>query len=93
MSTTASRSIPLFARDHGHEGTTFGCAEDSRAPRCAELDLKDVMGEDCPSETFRDFQRNEIARHGEYRTQRIVLATYDDTLVAGGMRPRTEGYR
>lgn len=56
------------------------------------LDPKDVMGADYPSETFRVLQKNEIAKHGEYRTQRLVLAAYD-ALVAGGMRPRTEGYR
>jgi len=56
------------------------------------LDPKDVMGADYPSETFRVLQKNEIAKHGEYRTQRLVLAAYD-ALVAGGMAPRTEGYR
>jgi hypothetical protein len=56
------------------------------------LDPKDVMGSDYPSETFRVLQKNEIAKHGEYRTRRLVLAAYD-ALVTGGMRPRTEGYR
>ncbi|WP_086619714.1 Eco57I restriction-modification methylase domain-containing protein [Erythrobacter tepidarius] len=56
------------------------------------LDPKDVMGQDYPSETFRVLQKNEIARHGEYRTRRLVLAAYDE-LMAQGMRPRTEGYR
>ncbi len=56
------------------------------------LDPKDVMGADYPSETFRVLQKNEINTYGEYRTQRLVLAAYD-TLVTGGMRPRTEGYR
>lgn len=55
------------------------------------LDPKDVMGEDYPSETFRVLQKNELARHGEYRTRRLVLAVYDE-LTAQGMRPRTEGY-
>ncbi|WP_296720767.1 hypothetical protein [Erythrobacter sp.] len=55
------------------------------------LDPKDVMGEDYPSETFRVLQKNEIARHGEYRTRRLVLAAYDE-LSAQGMRPRVEGY-
>lgn len=41
------------------------------------LDPKDVMGADYPSETFRVLQKNEIAKHGEYRTQRLVLASYD----------------
>jgi hypothetical protein len=41
------------------------------------LDPRDVMGEDYPSETFRVLQKNEIARHGEYRTRRLVLSAYD----------------
>ncbi|UNK78193.1 N-6 DNA methylase [Sphingopyxis granuli] len=56
------------------------------------LDPKDVMGADYPSETFRVLQKNEIAKYGEYRTQRLVLAAYDE-LMAQGMRPRLEGYR
>lgn len=56
------------------------------------LDPKDVMGEDYPSETFRVLQKNEIAKHGEYRTRRLVLAAYDE-LMAQGLRPRVEGYR
>jgi hypothetical protein len=56
------------------------------------LDPRDVMGADYPSETFRVLQKNEIARYGEYRTRRLVLAAYDN-LVAQGLRPRTEGYR
>lgn len=56
------------------------------------LDPKDVMGEDYPSETFRVLQKNEIARHGEYRTRRLVLAAYDE-LTMQGMRPKLEGYR
>jgi hypothetical protein len=56
------------------------------------LDPKDVMGEDYPSETFRVLQKNEIAKHGEYRTRRLVLAAYDE-LMAQGMSPRVEGYR
>lgn len=56
------------------------------------LDPKEVMGADYPSETFRVLQKNEIAKYGEYRTARLVLAAYDD-LVRQGMRPRTEGYR
>ncbi len=56
------------------------------------LDPKDVMGADYPSETFRVLQNNEVKRYGEYRTQRLVLAAYDE-LMAQGMRPRLEGYR
>jgi hypothetical protein len=56
------------------------------------LDPKDVMGADYPSETFRVLQKNEIAKYGEYRTQRLVLSAYD-TLIVQGLRPRLEGYK
>jgi hypothetical protein len=56
------------------------------------LDPKEVMGADYPSETFRVLQKNEIAKYGEYRTARLVMAAYD-RLVSEGMRPRIEGYR
>ena len=41
------------------------------------LDPADVHGPDYPSETFRGLKANEIARFGEYRTGRLVLAAYD----------------
>lgn len=41
------------------------------------LDPHSVMGEDYPSETFRVLKDNEIAKYGEYRTQRLVLETWD----------------
>jgi len=56
------------------------------------LDPKEVVGADYPSETFRVLQKNEINKYGEYRTQRLVLAAYDD-FTAQGMRPRIEGWR
>lgn len=56
------------------------------------LDPKDVMGAGYPSETFRVLQKNELARHGEYRTRRLVLAAYD-AQTAAGARPRVEGWR
>jgi len=56
------------------------------------LDPKEVMGTNYPSETFRVLQKNEIAKYGEYRTARLVMAAYD-RLVSEGMRPRIEGYR
>jgi Eco57I restriction-modification methylase len=56
------------------------------------LDPKEVMGADYPSETFRVLQKNEIAKYGEYRTARLVLAAYDRS-VSEAMRPRTTGYR
>ncbi len=41
------------------------------------LDPADAMGPDYPSETFRVLKTNEIARHGEYRTARLVLQAWD----------------
>ncbi len=41
------------------------------------LDPADVKGPDYPSETFRVLKKNEIARFGEYRTARLVLAAWD----------------
>ena len=41
------------------------------------LDPTDTHGESYPSETFRGLKRNEIERHGEYRTQRLVLTAFD----------------
>jgi len=41
------------------------------------LDPTDMMGPDYPSETFRVLKNNEIARYGEYRTARLVLAAWD----------------
>jgi hypothetical protein len=44
------------------------------------LDPTDVKGPDYPSETFRVLKKNEIARFGEYRTARLVLAAYDQLM-------------
>ena len=41
------------------------------------LDPQSVMGEDYPSETFRVLKEGEIAKYGEYRTQRLVLEAWD----------------
>jgi N-6 DNA Methylase len=41
------------------------------------VDPADVKGPDYPSQTFRVLKKNEIARFGEYRTARLVLAAYD----------------
>lgn len=41
------------------------------------LDPADVYGADFPGETFRVLKEKEIKQHGEYRTQRLVLAAWD----------------
>ena len=41
------------------------------------LDPQDVMGEEYPSKTFYVLKKNELRRHGEYRTRRLVLEAWD----------------
>jgi hypothetical protein len=41
------------------------------------LDPADVCGPDFPGETFRVLKEKEIAKFGEYRTQRLVLEAWD----------------
>lgn len=41
------------------------------------LDPADVYGADYPSETFRVLKNSEIAKHGEYRTAKLVLSAFD----------------
>jgi hypothetical protein len=41
------------------------------------LDPADLYGAECPIETFRVLKNNEIKEFGEYRTQRLVLQTWD----------------
>jgi hypothetical protein len=42
------------------------------------LDPRDVLGPEFPSETFRVLKEREQKQYGEYRTQRLVLAAYDE---------------
>ena len=42
------------------------------------LDPTDVLGADFPGETFRVLKERELRQLGEYRTQRLVLAAFDD---------------
>jgi hypothetical protein len=49
----------------------------TREDLCYILDPASVMGEDYPSETFRVLKQNEEREFGEYRTQRLVLAAWD----------------
>ena len=41
------------------------------------LDPTDIYGPDFPSETFRILKEKEIRQHGEYRTARLVLGSWD----------------
>ena len=42
------------------------------------LDPKEVHGGDFPGETFTVLKVKEIRLYGEYRTRRLILATWDD---------------
>lgn len=42
------------------------------------LDPADIYGPDFPGETFRVLKEKEIKEYGEYRTQRLVLAAWDE---------------
>ena len=84
-----NRRAQLRAELDGWYALAYGLSRDELR---YVLDPKEVMGADYPSETFRVLQNNEMKKYGEYRTARLVLAAYD-ALMAGGMRPRVEGYR
>lgn len=43
------------------------------------LDPKEVYGEDFPGETFRVLKEKKVKQFGEYRTQHLVLDTWDRT--------------
>ncbi|OKI75216.1 Eco57I restriction-modification methylase domain-containing protein [Streptomyces sp. CB02414] len=90
---TAYDMTPL-ARDLGDEGQPFRWDEDRRAQLRAELDayffhLYGISREDTDYilESFQSesggLKNNEIAKYGEYRTKRLVLAEYDRMATAG----------
>ena len=66
------------------------------------LDPKEILGQDFPSESFRVLKEREIKEYGEFRTQRLVLAAFDElakterfageqakreSLIRGNLRP------
>jgi hypothetical protein len=69
------RRMQLRAELDGFFARKYGL---SRADLRYVLDPTDVYGPDYPSETFRVLRDKEIARFGEYRTQRLVLEAYDE---------------
>ncbi|MER6914060.1 DNA methyltransferase [Streptomyces sp. NPDC000594] len=90
---TAYDMTPL-ARDLGDEREPFRWGEDRRAQLRAELDayffhLYGISRDDTDYvlETFQSptggLKNNEIAKFGEYRTKRLVLAEYDRMAAAG----------
>lgn len=83
-----------LARDLGNEGEPFRWGEDRRSHLRAELDaylfrLYGISREDTDYilESFQSesggLKNNEIAKFGEYRTKRLVLAAYDRMAAAG----------
>lgn len=93
-----------LARDLGDEGEPFQWDEERRARLRAELDayffhLYGISREDTEYilESFQSesggLKNNEIAKFGEYRTKRLVLAEYDRMAAAGLTMetPLTEG--
>ncbi|MFB7109210.1 Eco57I restriction-modification methylase domain-containing protein [Streptomyces sp. NPDC056291] len=100
---TAYDMTPL-ARDLGDQGEPFRWDDDRRAQLRAELDayfflLYGISREDTDYilESFQSesggLKNNEIAKFGEYRTKRLVLAEYDRMAAAGLAleTPLTEG--
>ncbi|MEU1507091.1 DNA methyltransferase [Kitasatospora sp. NPDC005748] len=90
---TAYDMVPL-ARDLGDEGEPFRWDENRRAQLRGELDayffhLYGISREDTDYilESFQTesggLKNNEIAKYGEYRTKRLVLAEYDRMAAAG----------
>ena len=85
LDTPGAWLIPPFAWDEDHRARlpaeldafyarAYGLTRDERR---YILDPADVKGTDYPSETFRVLKKNEIAKYGEYRTARLVLAAWD----------------
>lgn len=74
-----------FARDCGYDGTPFRWNEERRFLLRCELDaayfhLYGIAREDVEyiMETFRVWGEKEQKLYGEYRTQRVILETYDE---------------
>ena len=79
-----SRDLTPFARDFGYAGRPFPFDEKRRAALRAELDalffiLYGMDRSDAHEvlDTFPILERKERARHGEYRTKRLILKAFD----------------
>lgn len=82
--TYTAWDLEPFARDLGHAGTPFRWDRDRRFQLRCELDAaffhlygfaRDDV--DYVMETFPIVRKNEEKAHGEYRTKRVILETYD----------------
>ncbi len=87
--TYTAWDLQPFARDCGYDGPPFRWDEDRRFLLRCELDaayfhLYGIERDDVDyiMETFPIVKRKDIARHGEYRTKRVILEMYDDMAVA-----------
>ena len=82
--TYTAWDLQPFARDCGYDGPPFRWDEERRFLLRCELDaayfhLYSIARDDVAYilETFPIVKRKEIARYGEFRTQRVILEVYD----------------
>lgn len=87
--TYTAWDLQPFARDCGYAGPPFRWNEERRFLVRCELDaayfhLYGIARDDVAYilETFPIVKRKEIARFGEYRTQRVILEIYDEMAAA-----------
>lgn len=73
------RRALLRAELDGYYANLYGLTRDELR---YVLDPKEVYGEDFPSESFRVLKEKELRQFGEFRTQRMVLAAYDELMRA-----------
>ena len=78
-----------FARDCGYDGPPFRWDEERRFLLRCELDaayfhLYGIERDDVDyiMETFPIVKRKDVAKHGEYRTKRVILEIYDEMAAA-----------
>ena len=78
LANTAGGELWLCVED---DGTPTGLHLDHRATLRDELryilDPTGILGEDCPSETFRVLNNKELKEFGEHITQRLALEAWD----------------
>ena len=100
--TYTAHELEPFARDLGYEGPPFVWNDDRRHRLRSELDaiyahmyrldreeLEWILDAPPPSASFPTLKKNEMKEFGEYRTQRYVLAAYDQ--MARGELPDLSG--
>lgn len=101
--TYTADDMEPFARDLGYDGPPYVWDEDRRLQLRCEIDaafahlyhldrddLEWILDAQPPSESFRGLKQKEIARYGEYRTQRLVLEAFD-LLAIGKSLPSEDG--